>query len=872
MAAASDTRSRVSRYTLGAEAVLAVLLAFAPLAFGSGPLWVLWPVGGLAGLALVLACVGARRQGQAVHLPLLALPLAVSALLCLLQLLPLPEGLLRVLSPEAAALRDFALVPLGLEGPRPLSLDPAATWRALSLTVSCLLVLVAAVQVCRSRRARRRLLTTLAATGAGLATLGLGHALFGVEQWLGVFSFAPAPPPPLVTPFVNPNHLSAFLGLSSTVALGLALTEGTRARAAAFSLAAVLGGVGVLLSLSRGGIAFFILGQLALAGLLVWQRREGEGGKRAWGLGAAALLGLLAVLGVGAYAASERLAAEWAGTGGVEGLRHSKVALWPMMVDAARAFPVTGMGRGAFEVAFPRYQTVPASNTFTVPENGVLQLATEFGVPGLLVLAAWLWGFGRLLRRERLEPMELAVLAGVVGLGLHDLFDFSLELPACAVAVLVALATVARPERHAGTKVASSLCSTGALAVGLGLTALALGALVPGRHSLEASRAELTALVSTRAPLAEVRARGVALIDRHPADSVLYGLLSRALAEAGPAGASESLAFANRALYLRPHNARAHRMAARALLTLGHRTQAFLEYRLAGEAGDATVLKEALPRARTLEELRALTPGTVPAAEVLLVAVLQQPGRQEEALAWLAWARERFEAEPEVVRLWEREARLRLDRRELALAEAASAEVSRRLPDALGSHLLRAEVRWAAERREEAVQSLEALRVRFPGEVQLAFTLARYQLAMGLTRRARETLQQAAPFLSDVGQREHLFRLEGESYKREGHLSRALEAWQGVVRLNPSAEAWLEVARLHESLHQLDAAARAVREGSRLLPPERRAEADAWGARLEQAERERVEARRRERLGGSRETDVLLESVGGEAQAAEGAH
>jgi tetratricopeptide (TPR) repeat protein len=850
--------------------MLAVLLALGPLAFGSGPLWVLWPVGGLAGLALVLACVGARRQGQAVHLPLLALPLALAALFCLLQLLPLPLGLLRVLSPEAAELYDFALVPLGLEGPRPLSLEPASTWRALSLTLSCLLALVAAVQVSRSRSARRRLLTVLAATGAGLATLGLVHALFGVEQLLGVFSFAPAPAPPLVTPFVNPNHLSAFLGLSSTVALGLALTEGTRARVAAFCLAAVLGGVGVLLSLSRGGIAFFILGQLALAGLLVLHRREGPRGRRAWGLGIAALLGLLAVLGVGLYAASERLAAEWAGTGGVEGLRHSKVALWPMMVDAARAFPVAGMGRGAFEVAFPRYQTVPASNTFTVPENGVLQLATELGVPGLLVLAAWLWGFGRLVRRERLEPAELGVLAGVVGLGLHDLFDFSLELPACAVAALVALATVARPEGHPGAKPPWSLSASGVLGVGLGLTVLALGALVPGRHSLESSRAELTARLSTRAPLAKVRARGLALIDRHPADSVLYGLLSQAHAEGGSAAASESLAFANRALYLRPHNARAHRMAARALLTLGHRTQAFLEYRLAGEAGDATVLKEALPRARTLAELQALTPGSVPAAEVLLVAVLRQPGLQEEALAWLAWARERFEAEPEVVRLWEREARLRLDRRELALAEAASGEVSRRAPEALGSHLLRAEVLWAGARREEALQSLEALRGRFPGEAQLAFALARYQLAAGLTRRARETLQQAAPFLADAGQREHRFRLEGESYAREGRLARALEAWQGVVRLNPSAEAWLEVARLHESLHQLDAAARAVREGSRLLPPGQRAEAEAWVGRLERAEGERVEARRRARLGGSTAADVLLESMDPEAQAADG--
>jgi tetratricopeptide (TPR) repeat protein len=862
MAAASDTRPRVSRYTLGAEAVLAVLLAFGPLAFGSGPLWVLWPVGALAGLSLVLASVGARRQGQALHLPLLALPLAVSALFCLLQLLPLPMGLLRVLSPEAAELYGFALVPLGLEGPRPLSLDPAATWRALSLGVSCLLALVAAVQVCRSRRARRRLLTTLAATGAGLSALGLLHALFGVERLLGVFSFAPAPVPPLVTPFVNPNHLSAFLGLSSTVALGLALTEERRARAAAFWLATALGGLGVLLSLSRGGIAFFILGQLALAGLLVLHRRQGQDRRRAWRLGAAVLVGLLGVLGVGASAASGRLAAEWERTGGVEGLRHSKVALWPMLAEAARAFPVAGMGRGAFEVAFPRYLTVPASNTFTVPENGVLQLATEFGVPGLLVLAAWLWGFGRLLRRERLEPAELAVLAGVVGLGLHDLFDFSLELPACAVAALVALATVARPEERSGTKAPGSLSSTGALAGGLGLTALALGALVPGRHSLESSRAELSALVSARAPLAEVRARGLALIDRHPADSTLYGLLSQAHAEAGPAAAAESLAFANRALYLRPHNARAHRMAARALLTLGHRTQAFLEYRLAGEAGDATVLKEALPRARTLAELQALTPGSALEAEVLLIGVLQQPGLQEEALAWLAWARERFEAEPEVARLWEREARVRLDRGELALAEAASAEVARRAPEALGSHLLRAEVLWKGERREEALQSLEALRVRFPGEERLAFTLARYQLAVGLTRRARETLQQAAPFLTEAGQRESLFQLEGESYEREGRLARALEAWQGVVRLRPSAEAWLKVARLHESLHQLDAAARAVREGARLLPPGQRAESEAWAARLERAERERVEPRRRARPGASYEADVLLEPVG----------
>jgi tetratricopeptide (TPR) repeat protein len=859
----SDSRSRLSRYTLGAEGVLAALVALGPLAFGGAPLWVRWPLVGLSGLALALAAVGARRQGQSVHLPLLALPLGLGAALCLLQLLPLPAGLLAALSPEAAALRDFALVPLGLEGPRPLSLDPPSTWRALALYLGCLMAFVAAAQVCRSRRVRRRLLSALVATGMLVVALGLVHELLGLTRFLGLVSYDYGAPP-LLTPFVNPNHLAAFLGLASTVALGLALSSERRVHAAAFALAAVLGGVGVLMSLSRGGIAFFAFGQLALALLVVRQRRVAQGGAPVWGRAGAVLLGLLAALAVGGYAAAERLAGEWAHTGGVEALRHSKVELWPMVAETARAFPLSGMGRGAFEAAFPRYQTRPLLNTLTHPENAVLQLGVEWGVPGLLLLALGMWGFVRLLRREQLGAAELAALAGVGALGLHDLFDFSLELPACAVAAWVALAAAARPEVRSQAEAPRGLPPLAVLTVGLLLTALGLAALVPGRHTLAEDEAELTALVSARAPLAEVRARGLAFIERHPADYALYDLLGQAYADVGPAAATEALAFANRALFLHPWDGRAHRVAARALLVLGRRSQAFLEYRLAYEAGDPGAWRgEALERARTLEELQALTPGSVQAAEELLVALVGL-GRREEALTWLAWARERFDAEPGVVRLWEHEARLRLGRGELALAEAASDEVSRRAPEVLGTHLLSAEVLWAQGRREAALHSLEALRARFPGSVELAFALARLQLAAGLTRRARETLEQVKPFLTELGQRVHLFSLEGDSYEREGRLARALDSWQLVVRMHPTGEGWYKVARLREALHRHDAAARAVREGLRLLPPERQAEGEAWVGRLEEAGRQRMEQQRHEQLGGSEETDTLLRVLGSE--------
>jgi tetratricopeptide (TPR) repeat protein len=858
-----------SRFTQLAEAALAALVVLCPLALGGAAPWLPWPLVALSGAAAVLAAVGAKRQGQSLRFPLLAVPLAAGAALCAAQLVPLPAGLLEVLSPEAAALREFALVPLGLGGARPVSLDPPATWRELAKHLAYLLAFLAAVQVCRSRRARVRLLAVLAFTGAGLAVVGLGHALLGVKSLFGLLPWVHAQPP-LVTPFGNPNHLAGFLGLSSTVALGLALTTRPRARALPYALAAAAGGLGVVLSLSRGGIAFFAFGQALLALLLLRGRHEGTGrAVPVWARSAGALLGLVSVLAVGAYAAADRLWAEARTADSVEELRHSKVSLWPMMAEAARAFPALGMGRGAFEVAFPRYQAEPNPNTLTHPENAVLQGAAELGVPGLLLLAVAVWGFARLLRREGLDALELAALAGVAALALHDLFDFSLELPACAVAALVVLASVARPrerERAAGGP-GGLRPSPPLLGAGAGLAVVGLVALVPGRHRVADAEAELAGLVTSGAPLEEVRARGLALIDRHPSDYLLYRLVASAYAARGREAAGEALAFVNRALYLAPRDAVSHRVAARALLALGRHAQGFLEYRLAHEAGDAkALLAEALGRARTVEDLAALTPDAPEVAVRLVDALANTPGRLELARAYSGWARERFEGRPGLAALWVRETRLRLRQGALAEAEAACAEVERLEPEALESHLLRAEVLRARGRREEALQALERLLARFPGNVELSFTLAAQQLDAGLTRRAKDTLQAVSPFLTDYAQRARLLSLEASCLEREGLLSRAVERRQTAARLAPGPDAWFAVARTQEALRRYDAAARSVHEGMRLLPPgARKKDAEAWVARLEAAERARVDARRKEleQDPHAEELEHLLGNTGG---------
>jgi hypothetical protein len=790
--------------------------------------------------------------------------------LCAVQLVPLPAGVLGGLSPEAAALREFALVPLGLEGARPVSLDAPATWRELAKHLAYLLAFLAAVQVCRARDSRKRLLSVVAFTGAGVAVVGLGHALLGVQALFGLLPWVHARPT-LVSFFANPNHLAGFLGLSATVALGLALHTRPRQRALPYALAALASGLGVVLSLSRGGIAFFVFGQALLAVLMVRRRREGQGrAVPVWARSAAAVLGLLAVLAVGGYAAADGLWAEARSVDSVEEVRHSKVALWPMLAGAARAFPVLGMGRGAFEAAFPRYQTEANPNTLTHPENAVLQVAAEWGVPGLLLLAVAVWGFARLLRRGGLESYELAALSAVAALALHNLFDFSLELPACAVAALVVLGAVARPREGArvegqpgGPRPTPLLLAAGAALAGVGLVALG-----PGRHHLADAEAELAGLVASKAPAAEVRARGLTLIERHPADYLLYRLVASAHAAAGREGAAVALAFVNRALYLAPVDAASHRVAARALLALGRPAQGFLEYRLAYEAGEVSGLYEGLGQARTLEDLTRLTPDAPEVAVRLAEMLAGTPGRRELALAYLGWAREHFAGRPGVAALWTREARLRLAMGEPAAAAAAWAEVARLEPDARDTHLLHAQVLRARGEGPEALRQLEQLLSRFPADVELAFTLASWQLDASLTRRAKATLEAVSPFLTNYAQRARLFTLEAVCLEREGLYSLAAERLQSAVRLAPGPDAWFALARMQEKLRRYDAAARSVHEGLRLLPPEARKDALAWVARLEAAERERVDTRRQELADDphAREAEQLLRGGSGEAQ------
>ena len=100
---------------------------------------------------------------------------------------------------------------------------------------------------------------------------------------------------------------------------------------------------------------------------------------------------------------------------------------------------VRGVGVGAFEVAYPRYQTVATDQLIDYAHNDYAQFLAESGLMGWIIGAASLAMFAvalfQRLRdhfRDYAGWLQLAAAVGVCGILVHSFFDFNLHIPANA--------------------------------------------------------------------------------------------------------------------------------------------------------------------------------------------------------------------------------------------------------------------------------------------------------------------------------------------------------------------------------------------------------------------------------------------------------
>jgi hypothetical protein len=563
------------RFRLGSW-ILAASLAGSAMAMGSVHTTVLLVVTASLGAATWLIYGGAEPTRPRPSASLLFWTCALLTLWTLLQALPLPIAWIRALSPETADVWDRALLPLREAGPAwaTLSLDPVATRVQVVRGAAYLLAFVAAVRVANRREGALFLEGSLLVAGVAIAIATWVHPALGANKVFGFYVPVSDVTARHVAPILNPNVLSGYLNIALCLAFGQAVAPRPRVpRPITLAVAAFLVATQFWVA-SRGGM----VGMATGLALVFWMSRAPGPGERPWLWSFVPAVLLIAGIAFGVLSSSEDAWVELTDSD------VSKLELGLRALHLVPLFPLFGVGRGAFESAFPFVRIDPGHWRYTHPENLIAQWPTEWGLP--VALAASVALLVALRPRSALtrSPRAAGAWGALACVGVHNLVDFSSEFPGvvltlAACAALVVGGTSGVNSGRAVDAWAKRPREFGFCAVAIASLAVALGLSSLGREvqaDREAlSRDALNQDVSRATFHSEVRAAML----RHPAEPFLpfTGAIRAVRAK------DESVVgWIERTLERAPVYGPAHFLLARALSARSP-AQARLEYRLAIE-------------------------------------------------------------------------------------------------------------------------------------------------------------------------------------------------------------------------------------------------------------------------------------------------
>ena len=400
------------------------------------------------------------------------LDIALGAALCvvLVQLVPLPAALLRILSPSR---ERFAIATSLQIGPPPaflpLTIDPSCTVHAwLSLFV--ILTTFWTARAIFARGGLRTFSTIIAWGAIGLVVLTFAQHASGTALVYGFWQPRDAGSRPL-GPFINRNHLGTWSLLAiclcagylqwRTTPLALAPTWRTRltawmdGRRLVLQLAIVLLAAVLALGASRSSLVALMCaaGYVAVASLAripagSASLRQPASASR-MSLSGLAVVAIVAMLGYGDGSRLLQRMDETQATG-----MANRLAIWhdtvPMMID----FPLAGVGAGAFGTAMQVYQTSARTYFHNEAHNQYLQIASEGGllltVPAACALFAFIAAAWTQLRRrdDPVRWMRVAGAAALIGVAVQSIWETGLTLPANGMFAAALAALVIHQERR----------------------------------------------------------------------------------------------------------------------------------------------------------------------------------------------------------------------------------------------------------------------------------------------------------------------------------------------------------------------------------------------------------------------------------------
>jgi O-antigen ligase len=387
---------------------------------------------GLAGAAFSLT--GARRSEAPAPLDRIVLwTAALFPAYVALQLVPLPIGLLKIVSPTRA---EVALALAGvMPAPSfaPLSIAPPETWAHGSRIVGYAIIFLLVRQTVRCSTLSKWVpVVPLIVIGGLEAIWSLVQYSAGAKSVSGTY--------------LNKNHFAGLLAMVLPFAIALALAmlnrghgrRSTLPRAAAinacglFLLAAGMF-VAIGLSLSKMGV-LSMLGSLFIVGVVGVGSRL-SGWKR-WAV-------VIALAAVGPIVLVFFTPTELIQRFGVltsEQPTEGRLPIWEDSLHLFAAYPLFGSGLNSFLPGLLRYQTSAVNLAWANAHNDYLQLLAELGIVGFLIPAVLVSAIGIRATQaagwnENRETRLLALgcLGGLAAILIHSVADFNLRVPANAM-------------------------------------------------------------------------------------------------------------------------------------------------------------------------------------------------------------------------------------------------------------------------------------------------------------------------------------------------------------------------------------------------------------------------------------------------------
>lgn len=373
--------------------------------------------------------------------------------LVLLQIVPLPISLAHIFGISV------------VDSPRrttfTISSAPYETVSQLLALVTYLTAFYLVLTIYADQRSKKRLVFALLAIGVFEAFYGLIQYLTGWQQiffYVKKFYLEDA-----TGTYINRNHFAGLLEMILPFAVVFALQQVWRLRQKfeeehaparkllastefpflvfwIFISAAVF--AAIVCSHSRMGILS------TLASLIVVLTLAGTSELSKKARVAVGVVFLLSMVGLAVWVGSdpaitrfETLNDQYAHPG------QDRLSIWRDTLHLIRRHPVLGSGFGSFATVYPSVQTAFLNNVVDHAHCDYLELTTELGLPGgIVVFGAIFWVLGRTFRhcKKRGEDYDKAIsfacFGSIFAILLHSLADFNLYIPANALIFVMILA------------------------------------------------------------------------------------------------------------------------------------------------------------------------------------------------------------------------------------------------------------------------------------------------------------------------------------------------------------------------------------------------------------------------------------------------